>query len=265
MRTISIINLKGGVAKTISAINIAYTLASVHGKRVLLIDNDKQGNTSKFFGVHGYDRPGISEVLTVKGYDIRSAIQTVTSGKGSAPVALDVLPANMTLLRANKEILLDCSWVQQTRLKKALLSVAEGYDFCVIDNAPDLNMSVINALVASDDVLIPIKIDKFAFDGLDQLLEQVEEVRDFNAGITVQGCFATMVQQNNVNTQGLSWLQQHAGVALFSTAIRKTVRVDESTFAGEPLAVYAGGSTAAKDYKALTEEYLRKVEAILSR
>jgi len=69
-----------------------------------------------------------------------------------------------------------------------------------------------------------------------------------------------MVQQNNVNTQGLSWLQQHADVALMKTAIRKTVRVDESTFAGEPLAVYAGGSTAAKDYKALTEEYLRKVE-----
>ena len=177
-----------------------------------------------------------------------------------APVHQDVLPANMTLLRANKEILLDCNWVQQTRLRKALLTVAEGYDYCVIDNAPDLNMSVINALVASDDVLIPIKIDKFAFDGLEQLLEQVDEVREFNAGITVQGCFATMVQQNNVNVQGLSWLEQHAGVPLLATAIRKTVRVDESTFAGAPLAVYAGGSTAAKDYKALTVEYLRRAE-----
>ncbi len=260
MRTLSIINLKGGVAKTISAINIAYTLASVHQKRVLLIDNDKQGNTSKFFSVHSYDKLGISEVLTVKGFDVKTAIRSVISGKDGAPVLLDVLPANMTLLRANKEILLDCSWVQQTRLRKALLTVAEGYDYCVIDNAPDLNMSVINALVASDDVLIPIKIDKFAFDGLEQLLEQVDEVREFNAGITVQGCFATMVQQNNVNTQGLSWLEQHAGVPLLATAIRKTVRVDESTFAGAPLAVYAGSSTAAKDYKALTGEYLRRAE-----
>lgn len=252
MKVLSIINLKGGVAKTISAINLAYVLASEHQKRVLLIDNDKQGNASQFFHVHGYERDSLSDVLTVKRYDIHQAIRQTQIER------LFVLPANMTLLRANKEIQMDCGWMQQTRLRKAIGSIADEFDVCVIDNAPDLNMSVINALVASDDVMIPIKIDKFAFDGLHQLLEQIDEVREFNEGIRVLGCFATMVQKNNVNQQGLAWLQEAEGIPLMQTFIRKTVRVDESTFAGIPLASYAKGCTAAADYKALAIEYLEK-------
>ena len=110
MRVICIINLKGGVAKTISAINIAYELAERHGMRVLLIDNDKQGNTSKFFRVHSYDAPSVADVLTVKGYNIRDAILPTDHYR------LRILPANMNLLRADKEILLDISRPQQTRL-----------------------------------------------------------------------------------------------------------------------------------------------------
>lgn len=254
MKTLSIINLKGGVAKTISAVNIAWLLAAENGRRVLVVDNDKQGNTSKFFGVHSYDEPSIAEVLTVKGYDVRRAIRAANgNGKGAR---LDVLPANMTLLTANKQILMDCAWMQQTRLRKALEAVADEYDDCIIDNAPDINMSVVNALVASNDVMIPIKIDQFAFDGLEQLLQQVEDVRDFNPQITVRGCFATMVQANRVNASGVEWLRQYAGAPVFETMIRKTVKVDESTFHGMPLAVYAPGCTAARDYRALVAEYL---------
>lgn len=250
MTILSIINMKGGVAKTTSADNIAYTLAEVHGKRVLVIDNDKQGNTSAFFGVHSYERPSLAEVLTIKGYDIRQAIAHTQY------LRIDVLPANMTLLRANKEILLDCSWVQQTRLRKALKPIEADYDFIIIDNAPDLNMSVINALVASHDVLIPIKIDRFAFDGLAQLLEQVEDVRDFNEDIRVAGCFVTMYQRNKVNDQGEEWLQGNAGVPMFHTMIRKTVKVDETTFHHMPLLAYDKRCTAALDYVALVAEYL---------
>ncbi|WP_277669042.1 ParA family protein [Caproiciproducens galactitolivorans] len=250
MKTISIINLKGGVAKTISAINIAYALAVIHGKNVLLVDNDKQGNTSKFFNVHSYDAPSLADVLTVKDFTIAQAVQH-TEYKG-----LDVLPANMYLLRANKEILLDVSRPQQTRLSKALRAVAGDYDYVVIDNAPDLNMSVINGLVACDDVLIPIKIDKFAFDGLEQLREQIEETREFNERIKIAGCFITMYQRNNVNLQGEQYLNSCMGLPLFKTVIHKTVKVDETTFAGKPLQAYSRNCTAAKDYAALVEEYL---------
>lgn len=249
MKTISIINLKGGVAKTVSAINIAYTLVEKHGKRVLLIDNDKQGNTSKFFGLYDPESDGLSELLTVRGLDVDNVIYK------TAYEGLDIITANMNLLRANKEILMDVSRPQQTRLRKKLESVKEQYDYVIIDNAPDLNMTVVNALVASDDVLIPIKIDQFSFDGLEQILEQIEDVSEFNSEIRFAGCFVTMYQRSSVNTQGAELLEQQ-GYPVFATRIRKTVKVDEMTFTGKPLLEYAKRSTACVDYVALVDEYL---------
>lgn len=253
MKIISIINLKGGVAKTISTINIAYTLVSVHGARVLLIDNDKQGNSSKFFDLHSYEEPSIAEVLTIKDYPISKAIRK-TQYEG-----LDLLPANMLLLRANKEILLDVSRPQQTRLRKALISISSQYDYVVIDNAPDINMSVINALVTSDDVLIPIKVDKFAFDGLEILTEQIDEVKEFNPSLRIAGCFITMFKNNNVNTQGAKHLKNILEIPVLNTLIRSTVKVDETTFVGQPLLTYSKDSTATKDYITLVNEYLNGV------
>lgn len=252
MKVISIINLKGGVGKSVSAINMAHILSEVHEKRVLLVDNDKQGNTSKFFGLHDYDAPSISDVLTVKGFRTAEAIRRATYER------LDLLPANMTLLRANKEILLDCSRPQQTRLRKALMEVEADYDYAIIDNAPDLNMSVINALVASNDVMIPIKVDSFAFDGVAQIMEQVEEIREFNPDIKIAGGFIVMWQRNNVNTQGKAYLEDVDGLPMFDTIIRKTVAVDETTFAGVPILDYNKRSTAARDYVSLVEEYLNR-------
>lgn len=250
MKTISIINLKGGVAKTVSSINIARTLVAVHGKRVLLIDNDKQGNVSKFFGLYNYEHDGIAELLTVKGLDVDNVIQK------TAYDDLDVITANMNLLRANKEILIDVARPQQTRLREKLKKIREQYDYCIIDNAPGIDMSVINALVATDDVLVPVKIDKFAFDGLAQLVEQVEDVSEFNSDITFRGCFITMYQRNGVNQQGGEYLEQATNYPVFKTRIRKTVKVDETTFHGKPLLDYAKRSTACVDYVALVNEYL---------
>ena len=254
MRVISIINLKGGVAKTISAINIAHILATVHEKKVLIIDNDKQGNTSKLFDLHSYDHKTIADVMTEKELNIEEVILPTQYTN------LDILPANMNLLKANLDVLLDMSRPQQTRLKKALSTIKEQYDYCIIDNAPDINMSVINALVVSDDVLVPIKVDKFAFDGLEQLTEQIEDVREFNPNICFRGCFLTMYQRNNVNIQGNEWLKTQSQYPIFDTIIRKSTKVDETTFAGKPLLDYAKKCTSAKDYIALVNEYLSKVK-----
>lgn len=249
MKTISIINLKGGVAKTVSAINIAYTLVAVHGKRVLLIDNDKQGNTSKFFGLYNYEHDGLSELLTDKKIDVDNVIQQ------TAYEGLDIIVANMNLLRTNKEILMDVSRPQQTRLRKKIKKVRDQYDYCIIDNAPDINMTVVNALVASDDVIVPIKVDQFSFDGLEQIVEQIEDVSEFNSEIRFAGCFVTMYQRSSVNQQGAELLEQQ-GYPMFETRIRKTVKVDEMTFTGKPLLEYAKRSTACVDYVALVNEYL---------
>lgn len=254
MKTISVINLKGGVAKTISAANIAHILAVLHSKRVLLVDNDKQGNISKMFRLHGYDNPSITDLLTQREANIYEVI-TPTQYK-----TLDIITANMTLLRANMEVLLDSTRPQQTRLRTAFRGIADDYDYCVIDCAPDLNISTINALVASDDVLIPIKIDKFAFDGLAELKEQLDNTReDLNPGLTLRGCFVTSYQNNEVNRQGEAWLREQAEYPLFNTHIRRTEKVDESTFANTPIIEYSRRCGAARDYIALVAEYLETV------
>lgn len=255
MKTVSIINLKGGVAKTISAVNIAHILVTVHNKRVLLIDNDKQGNVSKMFGVHNYNAPSIADILTQ-----RKTALDVTVNKDYQN--LSVITANMNLLKANLEVLLDSSRPQQIRLKAACRQLENSFDYCIIDCAPDINISTINALAASNYVLIPIKIDNFAFDGLAELKEQIENVReDFNPDIKYR-CFVTCYQNNEVNRQGEEWLkEQQNDYPLFNTHIRRTVKIDESTFASKPILVYSKRCGAAKDYLALVEEFLNVSES----
>lgn len=252
MKTISIINMKGGVAKTISAASIAHILSVVHGKRVLLVDNDKQGNISKMFGLHSYDDLSMTDTLMARCNDINDVITPTRYAD------LDVLPANMTLLEAN---VIEVGEHRQTRLRTAFEGIADRYDYCVIDNAPDLNMSTINALAASDDVLIPIKIDKYAFDGLAEFIEQLDNIRNggLNPGLTLRGCFVTLYQNNEVNRQGEAWLQGQDKYPVFNTHIRRTEKVDESTFARIPIFEYSRRSGAARDYLALVNEYLQIV------
>ena len=195
MKIISIINLKGGVAKTISSVNMAHILAAVHGYKVLLVDNDKQGNASKIMNRHGYEAPGVAEVMTDRDIDMKTVIQH-TDYEG-----LDIITANMNLLTANLTVMLDQSRPQQTRFRKALQQVGGKYDYCIIDNAPDINISTINALVASDDVLIPITIDDFSLDGLAELKEQIDNTReDLNPELCFRGCFITQYDRTNERT-----------------------------------------------------------------
>jgi chromosome partitioning protein len=253
MKTISIINLKGGVAKTISATNIAHILSVIHNKRVLLVDNDKQGNASKMFGLHSYDEPSVAELMTRRNANLEEIIAPTQYAN------LDLIPANMTLLKANLEVMLDTTRPQQTRFRKALRSMEGEYDYCIIDNAPDINISTINALVASDDVLIPIKIDKFAFDGLAELKEQIENTKeDLNPGLCLKGCLVTCYQRNEVNRQGEEWLKTQTEYPVFDTHIRRTEKVDESTFATTPIIEYSRRCGAARDYLKFVEEYLSK-------
>ena len=212
MKVLSIINLKGGVAKTISSVNMAHILAAVHGCKVLLIDNDKQGNASKI----------------------------------------------LNLLTANLEVMLDQSRPQQTRFKKFLDGIQSEYDYCIIDNAPDINISTINALVASNDVMVPITIDDFAIDGLAELKEQSDHTReDLNPGLRFCGCFVTQYDRTNeADTQGEEFLKT-LEYPLFETHIRRTPKMKPSTFERKPIIVYSSRCGAAYDYKALVQEYLR--------
>jgi len=251
METISIINLKGGVAKTLTADSMAHVLAVFYKKRVLLVDNDKQGNTSKAFGVHSYDEKSVSDILTARRIDIHEVIKKTRFEN------IDVLPANMTLIRANLEVLMDSTRPQQTRLRAALDPVAGEYDYCIIDNAPDINISTINALVASDNVIIPIKIDKYAFDGLEELKEQIEDTRDdLNPRLRLAGCLITCFQRTDADAQGEEWLKAKPEYPVFDTHIRYSEKVTESTFAESPIVEYSRRSGAAMDYIKFVQEYL---------
>lgn len=267
MQTISIISLKGGVAKTTTAVNMAYTLAAVHNKKVLIIDNDKQGNTSKAFKCYDTeDTNTIARVMLQRNVDVSEVIKS-TDYEG-----IDIITANMDLLEANLRTIVDTGRQQQTRFKKALenakvidrgwakfdyLPLTEAYDYCIIDNAPDINMSIINALVMSNDVIVPIFMDQYSFDGLDILLDQIAQVQeDFNENLKFAGCLITQYQNNDVNNQGIEWLKAR-DIPIFKQQIRRTEKkVSESTFAKMPLVEYSVRCGAAQDYKKFVLEYL---------
>ena len=149
-------------------------MATDYRKTVLVIDNDKQGNLSKACGVWSYDKPSLADVLTGE-RGIKETIQETNTA------LLNAIPANMHLLTANLAVIKDEEIDQATILKDALEEVADAYDYCIIDCPPDINISVINALVAADEVIIPIKIDGYAFDGMEELEQQIENAKQLKA------------------------------------------------------------------------------------
>lgn len=170
---------------------------------MLLIDNDKQGDASKLLNRHSYKRPGTGEILTDRNVDMTAVIQS-TDYEG-----LDIVMANMNLLTATLEVMLDQKRPQHNRFRRVLEQVEGKYNFCIIDNAPDLNISTINALAVSDDVLVPVTIDDFAIDGLKELVEQIDNTRqDLNPGLRFCGCFITQYDRTNkADTQGEAYLK----------------------------------------------------------
>lgn len=253
MRVLSIINLKGGVAKTVTTINFAYILSQVYGYRVLVIDNDKQGDASRQLRRRN-GALGIAEIMTKRTLNMRQITQRTDYTN------LDIISADMNLLKANMEVMLDQTRSQQNRIARALQQVNGLYDFCLIDNAPDINISTINALVASDDVIVPIEIDDNTTEGLPELLEQINNTReDLNTELTFKGCLITKYDgRNAAHVQGAELLRT-GEYPVFETAIRISKKVTESTFAQEPVYTYSRRSAAAMDYGHAVAEYLQKL------
>lgn len=248
MKKISMLNIKGGVAKTTSTINLAAILAN-EGKKVLVVDIDPQSNSTIVFKNYDINALSISDVLLQKEINITEII------KETEYENIDILPSNISLAFTEKKILLDITRNQQNRLKKALDLVEKEYDYCIIDCPPSLNMITINALVASDEVIVPIKIDKFALDGLEYLLQSIEEIKEeFNPNLIFKGCFITMDSATTVNKEIKKALKSILKDKLFDTSIRQNISVVESTFEQMPVIEYKQNSNASKDYKLLAKE-----------
>ena len=236
MRTLAFINLKGGPGKTVSAANVAHILATVHHKKVLLVDGDKQGSASQYFQVYG-EHDGTAALLLADG--------------------LDIITSNLELYAADRE-LYDRRDTDTARvLFSALDYVRNDYDFCIIDNGPSVDTVTLNVLTAADDVLIPIRPDEFSFSGLLDLVEQVESAREaVNPGLTLRGAFFTHWQNRETFWQARRSLEDSGICPVLQTAISYNPKVPESTLEEKPLCVFAPRSWAAIQYKKLTAEYL---------
>lgn len=255
MKTIAIINLKGGVGKTTTAINMAALLTLRHSKNVLLIDNDPQGNTSQFFNCYrGYEETcGAAEIIG--GKSPTRYFRSAKNGKYTA--GLEIVNANISLLAADNALRASAER-QDDRYKRFLSdqSVAAVYDYCIIDNPPSLLMCTINALCAVDEVIIPVTLDNWALDGVETITEQIEQLRALNGNLQIAGILLTNYKRSLENETAEKWLRENCRYKVFDTKIRRSDKVTEATYYKKPLEEYSPRSAAAVTYRQFVKEYL---------
>lgn len=251
-KIISLVNQKGGVAKSSSAINISYGLIS-KGKKVLLIDLDAQGNATTGSGVekHGLQYT-TNELLVNEG--IKAADCMVKSN------GLDIIGANINL--ASAEVQLFNKLARESVLKNKLGEIKDSYDYILIDCAPSLSILTINALVASDKVYIPVETEYFALEGIEQLLSTVNTIKSINSQLKLGGVFATKFDlRHGLSTDVYDNLKKVFGNDLLDTKIRINIAIAKSQGVRQNIFDYDSSSNGAKDYMDLVNEILEREEA----
>ncbi|MBN2589350.1 MAG: ParA family protein [Sedimentisphaerales bacterium] len=248
MRTVAIANQKGGCGKTTTAVNLAAAFA-VLGKRVLLIDLDPQAHATLGLGC---DPEAVDKTIYDLFVDTDTPVPSMTVETNVQRLSL--LASNVLLSGVELELapMDEREHVMSNRLKE----VNGSYDMCLIDCSPSLSLLTINALVASDQVLIPVQTHYYALEGLRQLLETVDIVqRRFNENLEILGLLLTFVEsRTKLSRQVQKQMREYFGDLVFTTVIHKDVRLAEAPSAHEPVFVYAPESTGAYEHRILAEE-----------
>jgi chromosome partitioning protein len=250
-RVIAIANQKGGVGKTTTAINLAASLAA-NDLKVLLVDSDPQGNATTGLGVakNGEQKTTYDALFS----DAALAdIRVTTEFDG-----LDLVPANRNLVAANLELIELPD--RENRLRNKMEVLRDQYHYVLIDCPPALDLLTINALVAADTVLVPIQCEFFALEGISQLLDTVDRIRDsFQHNLRVEGILLTMYDDRTILTrQVANDLKEFFGDDVLETVIPRSVRLAEAPSHGKPILVYDVRSKGAESYIKLAKELLAR-------
>jgi len=246
-------NQKGGVGKTTTAVNLCAALAKI-GKRALLIDLDPQGNATMGSGINKRD-------LERSVYHLLIGQSLLNQIRISADAGYDVLPANRELAGAEVE-LVDIE-ARETRLKKALDTVVDDYDFILIDCPPSLSLLTLNGFCAAHGVIIPMQCEYFALEGLADLVNTIKRVHaNFNPDLKVIGLLRVMYDPRvTLGRQVSAQLVDHFGDKVFKTVIPRNVRLAEAPSFGRPGVVFDPSSRGAKAYIAFGEELVERVKS----
>ena len=251
-KVISVTNQKGGVGKTTSSINLSAALVE-KGQRILLLDMDPQGNASVGLGVD-------TNELEATIYDVLLNEATAQEAIVKTESGVDVMTANGDLAGAQVELLNEIG--RELRLKKALASVQGDYDYIFIDCPPALNVLTINALVASNSVMIPMQCEYFALEGLSALVSTIRAIREtLNPNSKIEALLRTMFdKRNSLSGEVSKQLQNHFGDKVYDTVIPRNVRLAEAPSYGESAITYAPSSKGARAYVKLAKEILKIAE-----
>ncbi|WJY26791.1 MULTISPECIES: ParA family protein [Sporosarcina] len=246
-RIIAIANQKGGVGKTTTSVNLSACLAHI-GKKVLLIDTDPQGNATSGAGINKGDVQNCIYDILIDDVPMKNVILPTKVPQ------LDCVPATISLAGAEIELVSTIS--REVRMKHAIQEVKEDYDYIIIDCPPSLGLLTINALTASDSIIIPVQCEYYALEGLSQLLSTIRLVqKHLNEQLVIDGVLLTMFDaRTNLGIQVIDEVKKYFQDKVYKTIIPRNVRLSEAPSHGEPIIIYDARSRGAEVYLELAKE-----------